>query len=415
LELVSELFSARWIFGRVSGRADRADGSAVCPVEIRKAGETDRRRKDPRTSWSAEVKPMLVDLEMAWRGGQNQALLILKGLKARGHEPELVAARGSALGERAAETGVPVHSVRRGLLNLPAANAVRRLIQTGRFELVHANEAHAVSAVWLAGAHRRVPFVISRRVGYPIGQGKFARARYNAAAKIVANSNWVAEQTAASGAQRQKIAVVYEGAEIPLLFTVEQRAAARAKWNQPEGAPLLGCVGVLLPDKGQEWLIRGLAELRAEFRGIRLLLAGDGPSRSKLEKLARELNVSDAVIFSGFVKDVENVYAALDVFLLPSFFEALNNSLLAAMAYEIPSIAYRRGALGEIIEHENSGLLVEVADTKELCGGIRRILGNPELANQFAQMGRKRVEEKFSADRMVEGILDVYRQVAANS
>ena len=357
------------------------------------------------------MRTLLVDLEMAWRGGQNQALLILKGMRERGHEPELVAARGSALGERAAQAGVPVHFVRRGLLNLPAARVVRKLILTGHFELVHANEAHAVSAVWLAGAYRRVPFVISRRVGYPIGQSRFARARYEAAAKIIANSIWVAEQASASGAPRERISVVYEGAEIPLRFAPEQRAAARARWNQKEGAPLLGCVGVLLPDKGQEWLIRALAELRLEFPEIRLLLAGDGPCRPELERLARDLGIDDAVIFAGFVKEVEKVYAALDLFLLPSFFEALNNSLLAAMAYEIPSIAYRRGALGEIIEHEKSGLLTQAANTEELCHGVRRILRDPELARQFAMMGRQRVEENFSADRMVEGILAIYRQV----
>jgi glycosyltransferase involved in cell wall biosynthesis len=360
------------------------------------------------------VKPLLVDLEKAWRGGQNQALLILKGLRARGHDPELVAATGSAVGERAAEAGVPVHFVRRGLLNLPAASVVRKLIQTGRFELVHANEAHAVSAVWLAGAHRRVPFVISRRVGYPIGRNRFARARYEAAASIIANSKWVAEQAVASGAPRDRLAVVHEGAEIPKRFTAEQRASARKKWNQPEGAPLLGCVGVLLPDKGQEWLLRALPELRAEFPGIRLLLAGDGPCRPALEKLAKELSVDDVVILAGFVKDIEDVYAALDLFLLPSFFEALNNSLLAAMAYEIPSVAYRRGALGEIIEHEKSGLLTEAADTEQLCASVRRILANSALARQLAASGRQRVEEHFSADRMVEGILKIYQQVTLN-
>src|SRR5262249_26870541 len=188
------------------------------------------------------------------------------------------------------------------------------------------------------------------------------RARYEAAASIVANSKWVAEQAAASGAPREKLTVVYEGTEVPPRFTPEQRRAARQEWNIEEGAPLLGCVGVLSPDKGQEWLIRALAELRKEFRAAKLLLAGDGPCRGRLESLARELGVTDAVIFAGFVPDIESVYAAIDVFLLPSFFEALNNSLLAAMACEVPSIAFDRGALGEIIEDGVSGFLVKAAD-----------------------------------------------------
>lgn len=355
------------------------------------------------------MKPLLVDLETAWRGGQNQALLILKGLKARGHEPELIAAHGSALGERAAEAEIRVHLVRRGLWNLPAAMRVRELIRRGGFDLIHANEAHAVSAAWLARAHHSAPLIVSRRVGYPIGKSRLARARYEAAARIVANSRWTAEQAAASGAPKNKITVVHEGTEIPPPFTAEQRNDARKRWRQPEGAPLLGCVGVLLPDKGQEWLIRALAELYEEFPAVRLLLAGDGPCRPRLEKLAKELNIAGSVIFAGFVKDIESVYGALDVFLLPSFFEALNNSLLAAMSCEIPSIAFDSGALGEIIENGRSGLLVPPANTGALCEAIRVILREPAKARCFAQEGRRRVERHFSADRMVAEMMEVYR------
>jgi len=357
------------------------------------------------------VKALLVDLETAWRGGQNQALLILKGLRARGHQAELVAANGSALGERARESGVQVHFVSRGLFRMFAARKIRELIRTGGFDLVHANEAHAVSAVWLAGAHKCVPFLISRRVGYPIGSSPLGRARYEAAARIIANSKWVAEQAANSGAPREKLTVVYEGTEIPSRFTPQQRRDARSRWQISGDAPLLGCVGVLLPDKGQEWLIRSLVQVRKDFPGAKLLLAGDGPCRAKLEALAKGLGIAEAVLLPGFVKEVETVYAALDVFLLPSFFEALNNSLLAAMSYEIPSIAFNRGALGEIIEHEKSGLLVPGPDVSEISAATVRILGDKNFARKLGEEGRKRVEENFSAEQMVNGIVRVYEEV----
>lgn len=356
------------------------------------------------------MKPLLVDLETAWRGGQNQALLILQGLHKRGHKAELVAAKGSALGERASECGVSVHLVSRGLLRIPAALKIRELVSSGEFDLVHANEAHAVSAVWMGGAHKRIPFLISRRVGYPIGKSRIARARYSAAERIVANSQWVAEQAASSGAPREKITVVYEGAEIPAPFTDQQRGEAKAHWGVGEDAPLIGCVGVLLPDKGQEWLIRSLEVLRKEFPLVKLLLAGDGPCRASLEALAQELGMVEAVLFPGFVKGVETVYAALDVFLLPSFFEALNNSLLAAMAYKIPSIAFKRGALGEIIEHEKSGLLVSGPDVAEIATAVTKILKNREYGAELGSAGRRRIEEHFSAERMVDGIMAVYEE-----
>jgi glycosyltransferase involved in cell wall biosynthesis len=357
------------------------------------------------------VIPLLVDLESAWRGGQNQALLLLKGLYERGHGAELVAVHASSLSHRARKAGIPVHSVSRSSPRLSAALKIHSLLSEGRVDLVHANEAHAVTSAWLALSGKTLPFVASRRVGYPLQKSWLAQARYRRANFILANSQWVADQAASSGAARDKIRVVYEGAEIPALITPDQRAAARRRWGIPEQAPLLGCVGVLLPDKGQQWLIRALAELRKDYPEARLLLAGDGHIRGELEKLTAVLKLADSVIFAGFVKDVEAVYAALDVFLLPSFFEALNNSLLAAMSYQIPSIAFRRGALAEIIEDGRSGLIVSGPDVPKICDAVKRILANRDFARQLGEAGRARVAGNFSADRMVESTLAVYNEL----
>jgi glycosyltransferase involved in cell wall biosynthesis len=355
--------------------------------------------------------PLLVDLETEWRGGQNQAFLLIKGLYERGHAAELVAAKGSSLGHRCKKEGFYVHYVSRGAFRVAAAAKIRQVVSDGRIDLIHANEAHAVSAAWLSGATRKIPFVISRRVGYPIGSSRIARARYNAADRILANSQWVAEQAVNSGAPSDKMRVVYEGTEIPARFNATQREMARKRWGLARDTPVLGCVGKFLEDKGQEWLIRALPEIRKDFPGAKLLLAGDGPLRHELGKLAAEMNLQDAVIFAGFVKDVETVYAVLDVFLLPSFFEALNNSLLAAMAYEIPSIAFRCGALPEIVEDGRSGLLVSGPEVGEIAAATKKILGDPEFAKKLGAAGRERVEQHFSAERMVERTVQIYGEL----
>jgi L-malate glycosyltransferase len=355
--------------------------------------------------------PLIVDLETEWRGGQNQALLLLRGLYERGHAAELVATDGSSISHRARKEGISVHSVSRGMPRLSAASKIRQILTEDRIELVHANEAHAVTAAWLAVRNRRCAFVVSRRVGYALSRGWIAKSRYRRADCVLANSQWVAEQVVSSGVKREKIRVVYEGAQIPTLPTPAKRAQARQRWGVPEGAPLLGCVGVLLPDKGQEWLIRAMVEVRKQFPEARLLLAGDGSSRGDLEKLAEELRLSRSVIFSGFVEDIESVYAALDVFLLPSFFEAFNNSLLAAMAYEIPSIAFSRGALTEIIEEGKSGLFVSGPQVSEISTAVKRILSDAQFARTLGQAARVRVAQNFTAEHMVEGTLRIYEEL----
>jgi L-malate glycosyltransferase len=360
------------------------------------------------------VKVLLVDLETEWRGGQNQALLLLKGLRERGHLAELVAANGSVLGERAQTAGIQVHWTSRGLFCVPAAQKVRNVLRSGNCDVVHANEAHAVTAVWLARWDRRkpsrVPFVISRRVGYPIGKSALAQARYRTAARVVAISRWSADRVLRSGIPAEKVTIVHEGVELPALLSAQRRAEARSRFGVAQGETLLGCVGALSPDKGQEWVIRALAEPRTRFPPAKLLLAGEGSCRERLEKLARELGVADAVIFAGFVSDVDSVYSALDVFLLPSFFEALSNSLMTAMAYGIPSIAFNQGGPAEIIEDGKSGLLVEPANVEALCVAIGRILNDAAYASNLEDRGRQRIEQNFSAAKMVDEMVRVYEE-----
>jgi glycosyltransferase involved in cell wall biosynthesis len=358
------------------------------------------------------VKILLVDLDSEWRGGQNQALLMLEGLNSRNHYTELISTQNSQLAQRAQARGVTVHGVSPYFSRISAAAKIFDLSRSGRFDLIHANEAHAVSAVWLARAHRRMPFVISRRVGFFIKNSKLARSRYHAAARILPISQWVAERLATSGLSRENFTIVYEGVEIPRLpppgVQHQVRHEARAHWGVSDDSPLLGNVGVFLPDKGQDLLIHALAQLRKEFPSAKLLLAGDGPGRAQLEQLAAALNIRDAVIFAGFVTAMEPVYAALDLFLFPSRFEGLGTSLLTAMSYAIPSIAFRCCAFPEIIVHGESGLLVETGNQSDLQCAAALVLRNPGEARTLGQNARLRIQQKFSTQKMVDEMIQVY-------
>ena len=109
------------------------------------------------------ARVLLVDLERVWRGGQEQALLLAKGLVRRGHLAEIVAVRNSAIASRAQEAGIRVHRVGGRARRISAARCLRQLLKQKRFDLVYANEAHALTAAWLARSHRQVPLVAARR------------------------------------------------------------------------------------------------------------------------------------------------------------------------------------------------------------------------------------------------------------
>src|SRR5262249_10515215 len=128
------------------------------------------------------------------------------------------------------------------------------------------------------------------------------------------------------------------------------------------------------------------------------------------EALARRLGQADAVLFPGFVNDVSKVYDALDAFAFPSEFEGLGTALQAAMAAGLPSISTSRGALAEVVEREGKALVV-APNGREFAAAILRVMTDPDLRKKLSEAGRREAQERFSAERMVEGTIQVYQDI----
>jgi hypothetical protein len=195
------------------------------------------------------VRPLVVDLGRDYRGGQHQALLLLQGLLARGHAPELLTLHGSTLADRAQDLGIRVHAVGGVWRQLTAALVIRRLLVERGAQIIHANEPHALTAAWLAGVHHRVPLVASRRVIFPLSRSPLSLARYAASTRIVAVSQCVATAIAGSGLPRDQIPVIPDGVPVPQVLSLEDREMARRSLGIATEIPLLGCVAALTPTR----------------------------------------------------------------------------------------------------------------------------------------------------------------------
>lgn len=356
------------------------------------------------------MRILFADLEREWRGGQSQGLLTLRGLLRAGHLVVVVAAEQSPIAQRAAAIGVEVQPSPRIGLRARAAKLMARLSAEKEFAVAHLNEPHALTAAWLGGLHRRMPLLLSRRIGFPLQKNWVSRARFRAVERFVANSEDVAKSLADSGIARERISIVYEGVDIPELPDAATRARARKRWAIQDAQFLFGCVSVLVPEKGQRHAIEALSIVRRKYPHARLILAGDGACRRELESLASDLQQRDAVVFAGFVEDIDEVYAALDAFVFPSEFEGLGTALQAAMAMALPSISTARGALGEVVEKERTALVVQ-PNAQEFAEAMLLLMDDPELQARLGQAGRQEIIARFSADRMVASTIRVYEEV----
>ncbi len=163
------------------------------------------------------------------------------------------------------------------------------------------------------------------------------------------------------------------------------------------GTLRLLAMGRLHRNKGFDIALRALALLP----GAHLSIAGEGPERAALEALARELGVADRVAFLGWRRDVGALLAACDVFLCSSRHEPLGNIVLEAWSAARPVVAAAAQGPSELIEENETGLLVPVDDAAALAAAVGALLADPQRAARLAQAGRAAFERDFAEEAVV--------------
>ncbi len=195
-------------------------------------------------------------------------------------------------------------------------------------------------------------------------------------------------------------------------------SGVRSEFAIPAGGPLLVSVSRLFAQKGQRELLHALALVKREVPDVRLLIVGadavevhGGSFTGELKVLARELGVSDRVLFAGERSDIPQIMAACDVFTLPSFEEPFGLVFLEAMAMQKPVVSLDNGGTPEVVEHGRSGFLAPAKDVAALAAHIVTLLKDPELRARMGAYGRARVLEYFNTQRMARDAGEAYEIV----
>lgn len=179
----------------------------------------------------------------------------------------------------------------------------------------------------------------------------------------------------------------------------------------PKAAPVIGKVAVFRTQK-RLWLWVEIAlKLLEKHPDIHFLLVGDGEWREKLEKQIKDSGKRQNFHLVGVQKMVIPYLSLMDIYLSSSEFEGLPIAMLEAMSCEVPVVATRAGGIGEVIQQGVHGFLCEVEKWKELEGYCLKLLENPELHQKMSLAARERVIEKFSMNRMVGELEEIYREV----
>jgi glycosyltransferase involved in cell wall biosynthesis len=357
------------------------------------------------------VKVLHVDSARGWRGGQNQVLLTAQGMARRGHQVLLACQRGGVLEQRARAAGLDVRPQRfQGDLSPAAWLGLRRLLARERPDAVQLHDPHALACgVLAARGARRVPLVATRRVDFAL-HGRWSRWKYGSAARVVAVSDAIRSVLVRDGLAAERLRVVYEGVRDRPPGVGGREALATL--GVPLGAPVIGNVAALTDHKDHATLLRAARLVLDRAPHARFVVVGEGELRPRLLALHGELGLGESCLLPGFRDDLDRLLPAFSIFCLSSHMEGLGTSLLDAMAFARPVVATRAGGIPEAVEDGVTGRLVPPRDPSALAAALLELLGDEARRDAMGRAGRRRFEERFTAERMVEATLAVYAELA---
>jgi glycosyltransferase involved in cell wall biosynthesis len=355
-----------------------------------------------------------IDTARTWRGGQNQVLLTVLGLRAAGDRTLLVAHPDGELRRRAAEGLDFVPLAPSHELDLKSGWKLSRLFNRARPAIVHAHDPHAVAMAALALSMSSLqpvpPLIASRRVDFRLKKNSFSRWKYRQVDAFICASDAIAQLISADGVSPSRIFTVHEGIDVERIAHTPAGNIHAELWL-PVHAPVVGNIGALVPHKGQKHLIDAAALVIQDVPDARFVILGEGPLRSALEQQIKHLHLEKHVFLLGFRVDVIALLKAFDVFVMCSETEGLGTSILDAMAAGKAVVGSSTGGIPEVVDDHTTGLLVPPGDPRPLASAIVRLLRDAPLRQRFGEAGWARVRERFTVDRMVDATRRVYEHL----
>jgi glycosyltransferase involved in cell wall biosynthesis len=231
--------------------------------------------------------------------------------------------------------------------------------------------------------------------------------------KVVAISENVKADCTLRTIRRNDIQVIANGLDLDVNGYSRETGRYRKKWGIGPDAFVLGVIGRLSHEKGQRHLLPAFAELcRNTQRPLTLLLAGDGPDRALLEKVARDLDLNGQIKFLGFQQEIPALLACLDLFVMPSLSEGLPLALLEAMAAGRTILATDVGEIQQVLDHGRAGMVVEPGDSTKLYQGLVSLMEQPGRCQEMARNAQERAKSHYSRRNMTTQYEKIYRALS---
>ena len=292
-----------------------------------------------------------------------------------------------------------------------AEKALVTLFRREKPDIVH---THASLTARIAARKAKVPYIFNTKhcmegAAGPLPKKLMRRAlNHRYSDRIIAVSRAVRHSMIGGGTDPKQIVTVYNGIEKIPVPTAEEKEAILLSYGGKKGEKAVGMVARLEEVKDHETLLRAAKRILETNKNVRFYIIGDGSLKRELEEKAARMGIAEHVTFTGFVKDVERIEAALDIAVITSKAEALCLSILESMIAGIPAVGTDSGGVSEVISHGENGYLVPVGDDGALAERLTELLNDEEKRTAMGRRAAEKAEKEFLADKMTKRIEKLY-------
>jgi len=304
---------------------------------------------------------------------------------------------------------------RRSAFDWRLVGQLRRLLVRERFDIVHTHAWGTLCEGWAAARLAGVPHIVHGEHGTMEMRPRnltVQRFVWRRVDRVLSVSERLADRMAREvGYPRERIHTIRNGLDLAQ-WGAGDRARTRATLGAATGEVLVLAVGRLVPVKNHALLLDALAQAHRAGVRCRLLLAGDGPLRPQIEAQVRALGIDSSVSLLGERRDVPDLLAACDLFVLSSDSEGMSNTIIEAMAAGRPVIATNVGGNSELVIDGETGVLVEARNAASLADALAVLVSDSAKREVMGSEGRARARREFDVGRMLQGYERLYLDVA---
>lgn len=364
------------------------------------------------------MKILQISSASSFGGGERYVADLTNALVERGHELYVAVRPRSPLPRHLKLPPERIVTLPlRNALDVQSAHELERFVRRNGIEIVHAHMARDYSlASYAARRNRQTKFIATRHVLFQLN--RLHRHTLARAARVIAVSHAVAHELRSSGVVSEtQIAVIPNGIDVDR-FIRARTGFDRVQFLHGMGLPvdclLVGSIGELRTLKRHDDFVRAAAIVASQIPEALFVLAGidtsaSGEVRKHLERLVDELGLRERFYFLGWLDEAEKLLCAMDVFVSASETESFGLAIVEAMAAGTAVVSTATDGAKEVIQDQQTGILVPIGDVDRMARSVIDLLSNPDKRRTIATQSAQSAATKFSLSRMVDEVLTAYR------